>query len=127
MVNLSELNAKDMEKLLQLRKKIEIIEQAMAKIIKNAGTREASVSVAVRNMRIPRSTQPSLRELITDILKESGKPMSVAEIHQASLAAGYHWRSQDPLNALNVKMYTDDTFEKVAPGKFALRAPPLET
>lgn len=123
MVNLSELNAKDMEKLLQLRKKIEVIEQAMAKIIKNAGKREASVSVAVRNIRIPRSSQPSLREMITDILKNAGKPLSVAEIYEASVAAGYHWRSQDPMNALNVKMYTDDAFQKVAPGKFALRTP----
>lgn len=28
--------------------------------------------------------------------------------------AGCHWRSQDPIDALNVKMYTDPTFKKVS-------------
>jgi len=47
--------------------------------------------------------------------------MSVADIYEASLKTGYQWRSKQPMNALNVKMYTDRTFKKAGPGKFVLR------
>ena len=47
--------------------------------------------------------------------------MSVQELYEASLEEGYQWRSQEPINALNVKMYTDRTFKKAAPGQFVLR------
>lgn len=47
--------------------------------------------------------------------------MSVHAIYEATLLAGYHWRSGEPINALNVKMYTDPTFKKAAPGRFVLR------
>ncbi len=52
--------------------------------------------------------------------------MSVAEIYEATMEAGYMWRSKKPINALNVKIYTDDTFLKAAPGKFVLRHHPKE-
>jgi len=123
MINLSELNAKDIQKILKLRQKIEVIEQEMAKIIKNAEKHTTPLSVAVRHMRIPRNSQPSLREMITGVLTKAGKPLSVAEIYEASVASGYHWRSREPMNALNVKMYTDETFKKVAPGRFVVRNP----
>lgn len=123
MIDLTELNAADLKKLLALRQKVEALEQSMAKILKDAARRSPSLSVAVRNMRIPRNAQPSLREMITGILAASDKPMSVADIYDASVATGYQWRSKEPLNALNVKMYTDDAFKKVAPGRFVLRKP----
>ncbi len=47
--------------------------------------------------------------------------LSVQDIYEATLLAGYHWRSQEPMNALNVKMYTDKTFKKVSPATFVLR------
>lgn len=121
MLNLSDLSAQDMKRILKLRQKIEVIEQQMAKIIKTAEKKETPLSVAVRHMRIPRNSQPSLREMISDVLAKAGKPLSVAEIYEASISAGYHWRSREPMNALNVKMYTDESFKKVAPGRFVLR------
>jgi hypothetical protein len=59
--------------------------------------------------------------MITGILKKAGSPMTVAEIYEASLETGYMWRSRNPISALNVKIYTDETFKRAAPGKFALR------
>jgi len=47
--------------------------------------------------------------------------MSVVEIYEAGLKTGYQWRSKNPINALNVKMYTDKTFKKASPGMFVMR------
>ncbi len=117
----SEISDKDMQQILQLRKKIEVLEQAMDTIIKRTDKSGPPLSVEVHHRRTSRNSQPTLRALITDILRQAGKPLSVSEIYEASLTAGYHWRSQEPMNALNVKMYTDDTFIKATPGKFILR------
>ncbi len=123
MINLSELSAVDMGKILKLRRKIEILEQQMAKVVKEAENKPSSISVAVRHMRLPRNSQPSLREMISKILHKANGPMTVSEIYEESLSSGYQWRSKEPMNALNVKMYTDRTFKKAAPGKFVLRKP----
>jgi hypothetical protein len=123
MINLNELRADDLKKIMQIRQKIEILEIEMAAILRKAQKREPPLSVSIRNMRLPRKAQPSLRDLISDILAEAGRPMSVQEIYEASLKGGYQWRSQEPINALNVKMYTDRTFKKAAPGLFVIRNP----
>ena len=123
MINLNELRADDLKKIMQIRQKIEILEIEMASILKKAQKREPPLSVSIRNMRLPRKAQPSLRDLISGILAEAGRPMSVQEIYEASLKDGYQWRSQEPINALNVKMYTDRTFKKAAPGLFVIRNP----
>ena len=121
MLNLNELRSEDLKGILKLRQKIEILELQMAELLKKAQKREPPLSVSIRNMRIPRKAQPSLRDLIGGILEKAGKPLSVPEIYEATLAEGYQWRSQEPINALNVKMYTDRTFKKAAPGQFVLR------
>lgn len=123
MINLREVPSKDMAKLLTLIKKREAIERQMAEILKKATKRKLSASIKIRNLRMPRNAQPSLRDLITGILKKAAMPMSASEIYRASIDAGYRWQSRQPLNALNVKLYTDKTFKKVAPGRFALRIP----
>lgn len=123
MVNLNELCSEDLKKIMVLRQKIELLETEMAAILKKAEKRPTPLSVTVRNMRLPRKAQPSLRDMISNILIEAGKPLSVHEIYDASLTNGYQWRSQDPINALNVKMYTDRTFKKDSPGLFVLRNP----
>lgn len=123
MVNLNELCSEDLKKIMVLRQKIELLETEMAAILKKAEKRPTPLSVTVRNMRLPRKAQPSLRDMISTILTEAGKPLSVHEIYDASLTGGYQWRSQDPINALNVKMYTDRTFKKDSPGLFVVRNP----
>ena len=121
MINLNELRSEDIKNILKLRQKIEMLELQMAEILAKAQKREPPLSVSVRSMRLPRTAQPSLRDLITGILERSARPMSVAEIYEASVEEGYQWRSREPINALNVKMYTDRSFKKVAPGQFVLR------
>jgi hypothetical protein len=121
MINLNELSVKDLKEIMKIRQKIEALEIEMATVLRKAQKREPPLSVSIRNMRLPRKAQPSLRELITTILTKAERPMSVQDIYEASLAAGYQWRSQEPINALNVKMYTDRTFKKAAPGLFVVR------
>ncbi len=122
MINLNELHADDLKKILKIRQKVEILEMEMATILKQAERRAPALSVSVRNMRVPRKAQPNLRDMLRGILEKAGRPMSVAELYEASLLTGYQWRSQEPINALNVKMYTDKTFKKESPGQFVLRA-----
>lgn len=123
MINLNELRSEDLNSILKIRQKIEILELQMAEVLKKAQKREPPLSVSIRNMRIPRKAQASLRDLISGILEKAAQPLSVAEIYEATLAEGYQWRSQEPINALNVKMYTDRTFKKAAPGQFVVRNP----
>jgi hypothetical protein len=123
MINLNELRAADLKNILRIRQKIEVLELEMAEILQKAEKREPPLSVSVRKMRIPRTAQPTLRAMISQILMEAGKPLSVPEIYELSVTGGYQWRSQDPINALNVKMYTDKTFKKASPGRFVLRTP----
>ncbi len=122
MITLNDLTTTELKKVMRLRQKVEAIERKMAEILKNAEKRPAQFGVSVRHLSLPRKAQPSLRELITGILAKAKKPMSVSDIYEATLGAGYQWRSQDPINALNVKMYTDRTFKKDAPGRFVLRS-----
>jgi len=121
MINLNELHSEDLKSILKLRRKIEALELQMADILAKAQKREPPLSVSIRSMRLPRTAQPSLRDLVAGILEKAGRPMSVAKIYEASVAEGYQWRSREPINALNVKMYTDRTFKKIAPGQFVLR------
>jgi len=124
MFNLNDLTAKELKQVLKLRQKIEAIERQMGDVLKGAQKRKPTLAVAIRSLALPRKAQPNLRDLIGGILAKATEPMSVPEIYDASLAAGYQWRSQDPINALNVKMYTDNVFKKVAPGRFLLRRKP---
>lgn len=123
MLNLNELRTDDLKKIMAIRRKMEVLEREMAEVLEKVKQREPPVSVSIRNMRLPRKAQPSLRELISKILSDAGRPLSVQDIYQASLNEGYQWRSQSPINALNVKMYTDRTFKKAAPGLFVQRNP----
>jgi hypothetical protein len=121
MINLNELSSEDLEKILQLRRQMEAIELEIVEVIENAKKKELSLGITVRNMQLPRKAQPSLRDLISGILEKAGTPMTVQEIYDASLLTGYQWHSQEPINALNVKIYTDKTFKKTSPGRFVLR------
>jgi len=66
--------------------------------------------------------QPSLRTLITGILRKADKPPTVQEISAATRLAGSHWRSQVPITALNVKLYTDTAFKQDSHGRFMLQS-----
>lgn len=121
MLNLTQLNSQELGRILQLRQQMEVCETEMASILAHAKKRAPPLAVSARNLRQPHKTQPSLRDLISGILKKADTPMTVHEIYEASLETGYQWNSQNPINALNVKMYVDKTFKKAAPGRFVLQ------
>ena len=116
MINLNELSSADLIKIAKIRKEIEVYEAALAEILNNAKKREPPV-----RMKLPRTPQPFLRDMISGVLQTAGVPMSVLEIYEAGLKSGFQWRSQEPINSLTVKMYTDKTFKKASRGMFVMR------
>ena len=117
--SLLDLNAEDLKQILRIRLQQEAYEKRIADILARARARPKPKN----EPHFPWRQQPRLREVIGKCLRKSSRPLSVVEIYEATLATGYHWRSKDPLNALNVKMYTDRTFKKVSPGHFSMRNP----
>lgn len=117
-MNLLELTSADLKRILAIRLEIEKYDKQLLAVYEKAKRRPKSERG--KGHITPRK-QPSLRELVSDILRKAKKPLSVPDIYEASLLEGYHWRSQEPINALNVKMYTDKTFRKASPGLFVLR------
>ena len=127
-MNLNELSSNDIRQILKIRRKIEALERRLGDIVREAQKRPpAKPDLLLRGLSLPRKVQPSLRTLISAVLAKAGRPLSVPEIYEATLATGYTWRSQEPINALNVKMYTDRTFKKCQPGLFILRRQPSST
>jgi hypothetical protein len=123
------LTSSDLKRMLAIRLQIEAYDRQLLAIYARAKSRPRPTAFSLQSSASP-GRQPSLRELITGILRQAKKPMSVHAIYEATLLAGYHWRSQEPINALNVKMYTDPTFKKASPGRFVLRSarrPPSAT
>ena len=117
-MNFAALSSADLKRMLIIKLAIEKYEKELLAVYEEAKRRPPA---KMGKGRVPPPQQPSLRELISDILRKAKKPLSVQDIYEASLMAGYHWRSGDPINALNVKMYTDKTFKKASPGMFVLR------
>lgn len=117
--SITRLTSSDLKQILKLKLQIEAYERQLVAI--HAEARKRPKPTAAQRRLSPRASQPSLRDMISGILRKSKEPMSVQEIYEATLLAGYFWRSQEPINALNVKMYTDSTFKKASPGRFVMR------
>jgi len=118
MISLNSIPSSDLKLIIALVEKKEKLEREMEDILKNA---KAHIPKASKPNKRSGIAQPKLTELITDILTEAKKPLSVQEIYEAGLEKGYQWRSGDPINALNVKMYTTKAFQKSSPGYFVMR------
>lgn len=118
MISLYQLTSEDLKKLLALAEKREALERELETIL--AGCKKRNPKPSLPKI-IPR--QPTLNDMISGILEESDSPMTVRDIYEASLEKGYVWRSGNPINALNVKMYTGKLFKKASPGHFVLRKP----
>ena len=118
-MNLATLSSADLKRMLAIKVKIEKYEKELLAVYEKAKRRPPAKRG--KSARIPPQQQPSLRDLVSGILRKAKKPLSVHQIYEATLLEGYHWRSREPINALNVKMYTDKTFKKASPGMFVLR------
>jgi len=116
MISLYQLTSEDLKKLLALSEQRDALQREMETLLANCKIRSPLPPLP---KIFPK--QPSLRDLISGILEESAGPLSVHEIYEASLAKGYIWRSGNPINALNVKIYTDKRFKKSSPRHFVLR------
>ena len=117
-MNIAALSSDDLKRMLAIMLEIEKCDKELLAVYEKAKRRPPSKK---GKERIPPQQQPSLRDLVSHILRKAKKPLSVHDIYEATLMAGYHWRSEEPINALNVKMYTDRTFKKASPGMFVLR------
>ncbi len=121
MLDIRQLNPDDILKLYKLRQKLAVIETEIGDVLAAAMSRPPPLSAQLCDSGFPRPAQPSLRAVLSGILKKAEAPLTVAEIYEATLMTGYRWRSRNPINALNVKMYTDKTFKVASPGRFVLR------
>lgn len=120
MISLNDISSADLKAIIALVERREALEKQLEAILKEAKAHIPKPQKAIK----PKSlgiAQPLLGDLITEILNEAKRPLSVQEIYDATLAKGYVWRSGNPKNALNVKMYTTRAFRKSSPGCFEVR------
>ncbi len=110
------LTADELAELLAIRHRIDGLYAEIDAIVAAADARPNPPVSA----KAPRPQQPLLREVLSRILRKHKGPMSVQAIYEATLVAGYRWRSGNPIEALKVKLYTDPTFKKVSPSHFVL-------
>lgn len=118
MINLNDISSAALKEIIALVEKREKLEKELENLLKEA---KANIPPPQKQRKTLGIVQPRLTELITGILTEAKRPMSVQEIYQASLDKNYSWRSGNPINALNVKLYTTHAFKKASPGYFELR------
>ena len=64
--------------------------------------------------------QPTLREFITQIITEAGRPLRIPDIVDEMRKRHYHMKSSSPEKALSVKLYTDKAFKIAKPGHFTV-------
>jgi len=117
MISLNEIPSSALKEIIALVEKREKLEKEMETLLTKAETNIANIPAPSKQKKLG-IVQPSLTVLITGILTEAKKPMTVQEIYQAGLDKGYQWRSGNPINALNVKMYTSKAFRKSWACKF---------
>ncbi len=60
----------------------------------------------------------SLKDAVTQSIE--GKELTKPEILEAIKKAGYKFATKDPMNSLNVLLYSGKVFKKVGDGKFSL-------
>jgi hypothetical protein len=83
---------------------------------KLATTKHAGKKKAVKETPGPRGKQPPLREVLTQVLSKSRKPLSGSELAEQVLATGYHTDSKDFLNVIWVGLGKMPNVERL-PGK----------
>ncbi len=83
------------------------------------GPRGAS-SKATATTRIGRSKE-SIKEMVKDILENSGKALSIPEILERLKSRGHRTRSANPAKSLGVMLYRDKDFKKAGRGLFSVR------
>jgi len=64
----------------------------------------------------------TLREIVYYVLSGRKRPMSLQNITDAALDAGYRTQSKDPAKVVRVLLYTDKNVRTATPGRFLLKS-----
>ena len=94
--------------------------QSLGEVASASKAPERPAPRATRAMVKRRKGHKTLKSVLVEILQE--KPgMSVAEIAEAALAAGYKSKSKVFKTLVKQALYHDKTFRRVGKGRFAMR------
>jgi DNA repair exonuclease SbcCD ATPase subunit len=91
----------------------------VAKKSREQGTPTAEAAKTATSRR--RGGQPSLRELVTNILKVSRKPVSARELAEQILASGYHSDSKKFVKVVSIMLWKIDNVEHVPDQGYRLK------
>ncbi len=101
-----------------LKEKVEI-EARLVQINKTlAGAPEAIMRAPAAPSRKRAKNKMSLKEAATQVI--SRKALTKPEILEAIKKTGYKFATKNPMNSINVLLYTGKTFKKADGGKFIL-------
>jgi hypothetical protein len=124
---LKELSAADLRAELIARLREEIarhereIENINAQIRQLQPTHQVVVRRAIRNARgIARNEQP-LREVIAQVLRQNGEPMSINEIIDAVKNTGYQSNATNFRGVVSMSLSNNQMFEKTGRGVYTVR------
>jgi len=124
---LKELSAADLRAELIARLREEIarhereIEALNAQIRQLQPTQQVIVRRAIRSARgIARNEQP-LRQVIAQVLRDNGEPMSINEIMDGVKRTGYQSNATNFRGVISMSLSNNQMFEKTGRGVYALR------
>lgn len=94
--------------------------QRAKKLAKKAVRKKTVAKKAAKSATKKKASAPKHRDVITQILTQSKRPLNLDEIIEGMRKKGVRIKSQNPKNSLGVRMYTDKTFKKAKPGYFTV-------
>src|SRR6185295_682398 len=108
----------------QLTREKQLLEDRLARINRALSSLDASRRNRAHAFRHrPARNSMSLKEAI--VRATSARPLTKPEIYQAVEALGYRFTGKDPMNAINVQLYTKGQFKrhgrKFSPGPALLK------
>ena len=144
MSRLKQPTVQQLNEALRLRKKIDALQKETASLqqkldrtlgaapasTKSAGRKKAQkrrpqrakklAKKAAKSATKKKASAPKHRDVITQILTQSKRPLNLDESIEGMRKKGGRIKSQNPKNSLGVRMYTDKTFKKAKPGYFTV-------
>jgi len=132
---MANISAKQLTEALKLRKAIDQLEariettQAKLSALLGGGTakkkpgRPAKTQKKSRRKKAAAKRGPrsgSQKELVHDILRDAGTPLSTDQVLEQLKAKGYRSKSKEPKKSLGVMLYTDKAIKRAGRGLFTL-------
>jgi hypothetical protein len=105
--------------LARLEKRLAVLEGGEPESPANKVGRPKKTRTAAKGRKRKTSKVPGQKELVTAILKDAGKPLSIPEIVTAMKAKGYPFKSKKPERGVGVLLYSSkDAFRTEGRGRF---------